>query len=129
MPANTVPAAELKRIASIAQYGSSANHKLRPGDYGFTPPSNPRPSKSPCDDLRQVLKLEATKLLREGIRRGMVSRIEPNHVPKYVWAVDQRGEVYEAKTKPGQETTCHGYRLGEDERQMRAEVLSEWNKR
>lgn len=59
----------------------------------------------------------------------MVSPFEPGQFPKYVWAVDAEGEIYEAKTKPDRQTAYHGYRLGEDERQMRAEVLREWNRR
>ena len=129
MPANTLTPAELKRIALVARYGGSPNHKLHPNDYGFDPPNNPRPSKSPCDDLRPIAKKEAAKLLRDGIRKGMISRTEAGQLPKYIWAVDAQGGVYEAKTKPGQEIHYHGYRLGEDERQMRAEVLSEWEKR
>jgi hypothetical protein len=128
-PSEVLAPSELARIAALARYGGSATHKLHPGDYGFVPPVNPRPSKSPCDDLRPVLKQEAATLLQQGIERGMVSRFGPDQVPKYVWAVDAQGEVYEAKTKPGQEIVYHGYRLGEDERQMRAEILKEWNKR
>ncbi len=122
-------ASELARIAATARYGGSANHNLHAGDYGFVPPSNPRASKSLCDDKRTILKSEAQALMMEGIRRGMISRVESGQLPKYIWAVDEFGEVFEAKTKPGQETEYHGYRLGDDERQMRAEVLKEWNSR
>jgi hypothetical protein len=129
VPFDTLNTDELARIASEAQYGGSSYHKLHPGDYGFVPPSNPRPSKSPCDDRRPILKQEAAKLLLDGIQRGMVSRFGPGQLPKYIWAVDGDGEVYEAKTRPGQENAYHGYRLGDDERQMRAEVLREWERR
>jgi hypothetical protein len=37
-------------------------------------------------------------------------------------------EVYEAKTKPPS-TVYHGYRLGEDETDMRRFILGEWRKR
>jgi hypothetical protein len=111
------------------RYVGSANHKLRPGDYGFVPTHNPRPSKSPCDELRSVLIAEATALFEQGIDLGMVSSFEDGCVPKYVWSVDASGEVYEAKAKPGQEEQYHGYRLGDDERTMRHYVLNEWNKR
>ena len=111
------------------RYVGSGNHKLQPGNYGFVPTHNPRPSKSPCDELRSVLIAEATVLFQEGIKRGMVSPFENDGVPKYVWSVDEAGEVYEAKTKPGQEEQCHGYRLGDDERTMRRYVLDEWKKR
>src|SRR5579875_2455783 len=55
-------------------YVGSANHKLRPGDYGFRPSHNPRPSKSLCDGQRTVLLAEAAELMRRGIMLGMVSR-------------------------------------------------------
>ena len=110
-------------------YSGSANHKLRPGDYGFVPTHNPRPSKTPCDELRSVLLAEAATLFAAGVERGMMSAFPPDGVPKYVWAVDQSGEPYEAKTKPERETEYHGYRIGEDERQMREYVTKEWKRR
>ncbi len=120
-----------QRLSLLAQvsYEGFGNHKLRPGDYGFVPSHNPRPSKSPCDDLRPVLKAQARALFEEGIRLGMTSPFSWGSVPKYVWAVDEHGECYEAKTKPGQETVYHGYRLREDEREMRRTVLKEWRRR
>lgn len=110
------------------RYEGAATHKLRPGDYGFVPPSNPRPTKSPCDALRQVLRLEATALFQKGLSLGMVSAFDPTSTPKYVWSVDANSEVYEAKTKPP-DSAYHGYRLGEDERDMRRYILAEWRKR
>ena len=61
-------------------------------------------------------------LFERGIELGMVSRFDEGGVPKYVWAVDEFGEVYEAKTKPGRDEPYHGYRLGDDERAMRRYV-------
>ncbi|MBI5313193.1 MAG: hypothetical protein HZB28_08750 [Methylocystis sp.] len=110
-------------------YVGSGNHKLRPGDYGLVPSHNPRPSKSPCDDLRSVLLEEAAALFGQGIELGMVSKPGDNGVPKYVWAVDDDGEVYEAKTKPERESEYHGYRLGDDERAMKRYVTEEWKAR
>jgi hypothetical protein len=129
LPANTLSDEELRRIAQATSYSATPYHKLHPGDYGFDPPVSPRPSESPCDDKRIVLRSEAAALLAQGIRKGMISRPRPGGLPKYVWAVDENGDVYEAKTKPEQKTHYHGYRLGEDEQAMQAYVLSEWNKR
>ena len=39
----------------------------------------------------------------------------------------QEGEAYEAKTKPP-DTAYHGYRIGEDEPEMRRYILDEWKK-
>ncbi|WP_041793624.1 hypothetical protein [Pararhodospirillum photometricum] len=120
---------ELRRVLGEARYGGSALHKRRPGDYKLKPAVNPRPNKSVCDDLRSVLLREAQGLLKEGIRRGLVSAFETGGFPKYVWAVDAHNEPYEAKVGED-EKTYHGYRLSEEnEPDMRDLVLSEWNKR
>lgn len=50
-------------------------------------------------------------------------------LPKYVWAVSDDMEVYEAKTKPGSEDPYHGYRLGDDEAAMRGYILTAWKER
>jgi hypothetical protein len=128
-PVDSVSQADLQSIEAAARYGGTPYHKCQPGDYGFHPPSDPRPSKGLCDDLRPILKDEAARLLSAGIRKGMVSRPKPGQLPKYIWAVDEQGEPYEAKTDPGQGAPYHGYRLSDKDPQMRAEVLKEWFRR
>jgi hypothetical protein len=118
-----------RRLKEVLRYTGSAEHKLHPGNYGFTPSPNPHPSKSVCDDLRPLGLEEARALFEQGIEFGMFSFVEKQSVPKYVWSVDAAGEVYEAKCKPGQETDYHGYRLGDDERARRGYVLGEWKSR
>ncbi len=124
-----VEAEALRALAARVHYVGSAHHKLRPGDYGFIPSVNPRPSKSPCDELRAMLHGEASQLFRRGFELGMVSSFSEGGVPKYVWSVDERDEVYEAKTKPERESDYHGYRLGDDEQDMRRYILKEWKQR
>lgn len=120
--------AELDGLASAARYAGSPHHKLRPGDYGFDPPVAPRPDRSVCDDKRPVLRDEAVRLLQDGIRRGVMSARADGGWPKYVWSVDDAGEVYEAKLgHDGQR--YHGYRLAEDDEAMRRWVLAEWSRR
>jgi hypothetical protein len=126
--AGSIPTAELIRLAGLLRYEGIATHKLTPGDYGFLPPTNPRPSKSVCDDRGPVLRENAIRLFRRGLTAGMISPFETGSSPKYVWAVDEAGEVYEAKTKPP-DTVYHGYRLGDDERDMRRDILTEWTRR
>jgi hypothetical protein len=128
-PIDTYGSDDRSRVAKAARYVGSANHKLSPGDYGFNPPTNPRPSKSVCDGCRKLLLAEAVRLFSSGVSKGMMSPSSSGQLPKYIWAVDARGEVYEAKTKPGQDGAYHGYRLGEDERHMRAYIRAEWDKR
>lgn len=129
IPAGSLQAQEIEALGKRVQYVGSALHKLHPGDYGFTPSHNPRPSKSACDDLRPVLRDEAIRLFKSGLDLGMVSQFDPGGVPKYIWAVGEDGQVYEAKTKPDTEIAYHGYRLGDDEREMRRYILTEWRQR
>lgn len=118
-------------IAKRVSYLGSGHHKRRPGDYGFEPPVNPRPSKDVCDakGKRQVLLAEAQALFASGLSKGMFSKPGTNGLPKYVWAVDGNGDVYESKTRPEHETEYHGYRLGDDEVTMRRYVIDEWKLR
>jgi hypothetical protein len=109
------------------RYVGSGHHKLKPGDYGFQPPANPRPTKSVYDDLRAIRLEEAQTLFRRGIDLGMVSAFAEGALPKYVWSVDDDEEVYE--TKIGSPPDYHGYRLGDDEQAMRHYVLKEWRRR
>lgn len=127
--AGTYTKQELEGLVARVSYEGSSLHKLTPGNYGFVPPTNPRPTKSPCDDRRTVLKEEASALMVAGVRAGMVSAFAGEGVPKYIWAVDDDGEVYEAKTSPGQETAYHGYRLGDNEKQLKKMILQEWKQR
>jgi len=129
LPRDSLTTEQREELANRITFVGKNLHKLRPGDYGLDPPVNPRPSKSVCDDLRPVLKAEATKLLREGAHAGMVSTFVLDGVPKYVWAVDDAGEVWEAKTAPGLGTAYYGYRLGDDDTDMRKLVKKEWTRR
>ena len=119
--------AELVGFAGRARYEGSAHHKLHPADYGFHPPTSPRPSKSVCDDIRVIRLAEARELLRAGFAKGMVSISRPQDMPKYVWALDADGEPFEAKL--GRDGRYHGYRLNLDERAMRDWVVDEWERR
>lgn len=117
----------LEKVLAEARYVGSALHKRRPADYGFHPPTNPRPTKSLCDDLRPIPKAEALALFAAGVRKGMVSTAPNGDLPKYVWGVDDKGEVFEAKRDAD---GYHGYRLDrEAERHQRECVLKAWSER
>jgi hypothetical protein len=124
-PSDRLELAAREALAARLVYVGSSYHKLRPGDYSFHPPVSPRPWKSVCDGRRIILKDEAARLFRAGIMNGMFSNLSDDGMPKYVWAVDADGEVYEAKT--GIEG-YHGYRL-EEEDDFRAFAQKEWEKR
>jgi hypothetical protein len=126
-PPGSLSAQEQASLLAATRYVGSALHKRTPGDYGFHPPANPRAHKSLCDDLRAIPLQEAQRLFAAGIGKSMVSTYRGANLPKYVWSVDEWGEVYEAKL--GNEG-YHGHRLDEDvEHAMRALVLRVWNAR
>jgi hypothetical protein len=131
MAQNRSTPAQREELLARLSYVGSAHHKRRPGDYGFQPPTNPRATKDLCDakGQRPILAAEAAQLFADGIRRGMFSAPTANGLPKYVWGVDTHGDVYEAKTRPELEAEYHGYRLGDDESDMRRYVIEEWNRR
>lgn len=116
------------KLSKDAVYVGSGHHKRFPGDYGFSPPVSPRPSKSLCDGLRTILKPEAEALLKSGAEKGMVSSHMFEKFPKYIWSMDDAGEVYEAKTDPNTLGRYHGYRL-EEEDAMRELIRANWKKR
>ena len=118
----------LAEYAKRARYVGSALHKRHPVDYGFHPAINPRATKSLCDGSRTVTLAQARALFREGIRRGMVSSPRESDLPKYVWAVDSEGNVYEAK-RGNPKSEYHGYELGGNEPTMRRVVEREWRSR
>lgn len=119
---------DLNRLLDEARYTGSAHHKRAPMDYNFDPPVNPRPYKSLCDGGRIVRLVEARKLFREGVRRGMVSSYWGNGFPKYVWAVDSKGRAFESKIEHGT-SNYHGYELDANDEDMRRQVIDEWNRR
>jgi len=121
-PADRLNVEARNTLAERLVYVGSALHKSRPADYGFHPPTNPRPTKSLCDGRRTILKDEAELMLRRGIMKGMVSDFIEGTKPKYIWCVDEDGEAYEAKIG---NDGYHGYCLS-DEDPMRRVVLKEW---
>jgi len=126
-PVNSLNSEEQSSLLNGLRYVGSALHKQFPADYGFHPPVSPRPHKSLCDDKRIITLPEAYRLFVAGIKKGLVSTYRQNGVPKYVWCVDEQGEVYEAKIGSD---GFHGYRLDEEnERTMRRIILKEWKAR
>jgi len=126
LAAGSIEQNQLTELADALVYVGSANHKAKAADYGFHPPANPRPTKSVCDKLRVIQRLEAAELLRAGVLKGMVSALDATGVPKYVWVVGDDGEAYEAKGDGG--IQFHGYRLPPED-DIRDRVLKEWKLR
>ncbi|GLK70206.1 hypothetical protein KHC23_20300 [Ancylobacter dichloromethanicus] len=114
-------------LAVNARYGGSGHHKRNPADYGLER-TNPRPTKSLCDALKVIRLEQASELMRRGISRGAVSELAYDGFPKFIWCVDEDGEVYEAKTDPSTLGVYHGYRL-EEEDDLRDYVRDIWKQR
>lgn len=113
-------------LAARVSYGGSPEHKRNPGDFGLDPPSQPRQGKTLCDDAQIFRRSEAESLLREGIRRGLMSVQERNGWPQNIWVVAENGVPLEAMLENQQTGTYHGYpMLSEDP--LREEVLARWN--
>lgn len=117
-----------ENLAKSAKYGGNPEHKRSPGDYGLTPPTSPRPGKTLCDAVRQVLKDEATELLKSGFRKGMISVQRAGAWPQNVWALSENGEVYEAQLENSNQGIYHGYPMPIND-DFRIIVIREWGQR
>lgn len=123
--ADLIPHAERVRLAGKVCYDGSPWHKRNPGDFGFDPPSKPRPDKSLCDDAGVFSKSEAERLLKEGVLRGLVSKQRRGGFPQNIWAVSQTGVPVEAMLGNKVKGCYHGYPLMEEELFSR-QVLEKW---
>lgn len=116
----------LERLAETVRYGGNPEHKRNPGDFNLSPPSQPRQGKSLCDEVGIFSCKEALRLLKEGIRRGLVSIQERDGWPQNVWAVANNGRPLEAMLENPSQGVYHGYPMQSDE-PFADEVLKRWN--
>lgn len=117
--------AHLRKLASRVGYGGNPEHKLNPGDFGLTPPKNPRPGKSLCDDVAIFSRAVALTLLRKGLRRGLVSDRFHDAWPRNIWSVTDDGRPVEAQLENPVLGTYHGYPMPESD-PLASEVLKKW---
>ncbi|WAC72674.1 hypothetical protein OU995_24590 [Roseateles sp. SL47] len=118
-------AKELQDLADRARYGGNPEHKKNPGDFGLTPPSDPRQGKSLCDVAKVFKRAEAEALLRNGLRRGLVSDRMDGEWPKNVWSVTSDGIPMEAQIENPVLGIYHGYPMPETD-PLTQEVLDRW---
>ncbi|EHQ07556.1 hypothetical protein [Leptonema illini] len=117
----------LNGLAERVRYTGSAHHKKNPVEYGFSR-MEPRPEKSICDVNRRLAPREAASLLKAGIQMCMMSEPDGTGFPKFIWAVNNEGEVFEAKTDRNGSGCYHGYPL-DSEDEMSIVVQAEWRRR
>jgi hypothetical protein len=118
---------KLGRLAGNVTYGGNPEHKRNPGDFGLQPPSIPRKGKTLCDEVGIFTRKEALALIREGVKRGLVSIQERNGFPQNIWAVAPNGRPIEAMLENPQKGTYHGYPLQTVD-VLGEEVLERWEK-
>lgn len=115
----------LAKLAAEIRYGGNPEHKRNPGDFGLTPPASPRRNKTLCDEAGIVRRAVALDLLREGIRRGLVSQWSGSGYPQNVWAVSADGIPLEAQLENAGNGTYHGYPIPADDA-FREIVIAKW---
>jgi hypothetical protein len=101
--------AELRALEVRASYGGNPEHKRNPGDFGLDPPALPRQGQSLCDDAEIFSHELALGLIRDGIRRGLVSVQVRNGWPQNVWAVAANGVAVEGLLENPGTGAYHGY--------------------
>ena len=116
--------AALQPNLGTLRYGGNSEHKRNPGDFGLTPPSNPRPGKTHCDQVKIFTRTEATRLLRAGLLKGLFSVQERNGWPQSDWSVTNAGEPLEAQLEG--DGVYHGYPMP-DADPFRDVVVQRWN--
>ena len=119
---------ELGSLADRVRYGGNPEHKKNPGDFGLTPPSDPRQGKSLCDIAKIFERGEAEKLLRAGLRSGLVSDRMVGDWPKNVWSVTDEGCAMEAQLENSEVGSYHGYPISDTD-PLLLEVKRRWERR
>ena len=115
----------LSSLIDFVNYSGNPEHKRNPGDFGLMPPSQPRADKTLCDIVGVFRWQEATKLLKEGVRKGLISEQEQNGYPQNIWAVTEDLLPLEAQLENAGKGTYHGYPMPETD-PFREEVLAKW---
>jgi hypothetical protein len=118
----------LEQLSQKLSYQGTPEHKQTPGDFGLTPPCDPRPGKTYCDKAGTFNQKIALDLLREGFRRGLIDKRSNNdNLPRHVWAV-MNGHVLEGKPSSSGFNAYHGYPMQQDD-PLREKILTLWVRR
>lgn len=117
----------LTKISDTVRYGGNPEHKRNPGNFGLTPPSQPRPDKTLCDAASIFSKIKATKLLKAGVIKGLISESERNGFPQNIWSVSGEGCPLEAQLENPDQGIYHGYPMPETD-PFRAKIIELWKR-
>ena len=109
VPQSAEALAELQALGANASYGGNPEHKRNPGDFGLDPAAQPRQGKSLCDRAQVSSREVALGLIKDGLRRGLVSVQVRNGWPQNVWAVAPNGVSVEGMLENAETGAYHGY--------------------
>ncbi len=118
----------LEKMADLVKYGGNPEHKFNPGDFNLSPQSYPRKGKSLCDAAEIFSRKEALKLLRKGVKKGLISERFEGKWPRNIWSMTKNNQPLEAQLENQANGTYHGYPLP-DEDPFSEIVIKEWNER
>lgn len=124
-PPEQLAEVDLEALSDRVLYCGNPVHKKNPGDFGLTPPSGPRPGKSLCDVAQIFEKAVAGQLLKEGVRRGLVSTQFLGDWPQNIWAVTTDGIALEAQLENRESGEYHGYPMPQTD-PFAEQVLQRW---
>ena len=125
-PAGHASQQDLDKMADSIAYGGNPEHKRNPGDFGLTPPADPRPSKSLCDVAGIFRRVQALELLQTGVRKGLVSDRQESGWPKNIWSVTPNGIPLEAQLENPVQGSYHGYPMPDSD-PLASEVIARWS--
>jgi hypothetical protein len=117
----------LAPLASKVRYGGKPEHKRNPGDFNLNPPAAPSLDKTLCDEAGILKKGTAIELLREGLRRGLVSAQQRQGWPKRVWALHGDIAMEAIEENPGH-GVYHGYPVSARQRDLIDAINKRWAK-
>lgn len=96
-------------LRANARYEGSPDHKRNPGDFGLTPPANPRKDRTLCDEAEVYVLAQATALFARAIDGGLVSEGTGRHeFPRRMWLVAEH-HVFELKLGGSVAGRYHGF--------------------
>lgn len=129
MRATSLTDQERAFLREHAGYEGIPYHKRSPGDFGLTPPASPRPDKTLCDEANVTTRAVAVALLARAIDGGLVSDgVGAPGFPKQMWAVDDKGQVFEAMYGGSRTGLYHGYPIRRSDPWF-DDVVRAWEKR
>ena len=100
---------ELEQLAGRVSYTGKGDHKRNPGNFDLAPSYTEGSDKSLCDDTGLFTVKACLRLLRQGIRRGLISEAPDGAFPQNVWAVTEDGIPVEAALSNRTQGVYHGY--------------------